>query len=184
MTRSSRFKGYQDHPRVCGKDSPFRHLFFAIPGSPPRVRERLERTVTAALQARITPACAGKTFADLGRGELRGDHPRVCGKDYSLSHQTKLYKGSPPRVRERRRQKSGRLHGTRITPACAGKTKTVKDSTHKKEDHPRVCGKDSDPCTKSLRISGSPPRVRERLTVHTLSDHAPRITPACAGKTR
>ena len=51
----------QDHPRVCGKDSPFRHLFFAIPGSPPRMRERQLFFDFETEVMRITPAYAGKT---------------------------------------------------------------------------------------------------------------------------
>ena len=84
---------------------------------------------TAALEfrmtARITPACAGKTadYAPLHRAEK--DHPRVCGENMQYNGTIPLDKGSPPRMR-------GKLSVTRfvkidnrITPAHAGKTRTV-----------------------------------------------------------
>ncbi len=51
-----------DHPRVCGKDVSLMMDYLKNLGSPPRVRERRFDMASSILAARITPACAGKTF--------------------------------------------------------------------------------------------------------------------------
>ena len=52
-----------------------------------------------AILARITPACAGKTYSkgDLSVGKR--DHPRVCGENTFLVRLKQRLQGSPPRVR-------------------------------------------------------------------------------------
>ena len=50
-----------DHPRVCGKNFyPFGRCSETL-GSPPRVREKLDKKIKVTKLTRITPACAGKT---------------------------------------------------------------------------------------------------------------------------
>ena len=50
---------YEDHPRVCGEKL-ISNTGSRIPmGSPPRVRGKVWRTVAAAGDPGITPACAG-----------------------------------------------------------------------------------------------------------------------------
>ena len=46
----------------------------------------------------------------------------MCGKDSGITGGSKMAKGSPPRVRERREITSCVFPDSRITPACAGKT--------------------------------------------------------------
>ena len=78
---------------------------------------------------------------------------------------------------------------TRITPACAGTTCRLRIGEYDREDHPRVwdhprvCGNHltSSSCIEITR--GSPPRVREPLTLIEPLNPASRITPACAGTT-
>ena len=112
----------RDHPRVCGENCCQILCGTAAAGSPPRVRGKPTCRRTLSTSARITPACAGKTWRNtLG---LRGaqDHPRVCGENSAgLSSQT-LSRGSPPRVRGKPDEKDPVVIATRITPACAGKT--------------------------------------------------------------
>ena len=115
--------GDKDHPRVCGKDLYLYYRNFCEIGSPPRVRERLFCGSRIRPAPRITPACAGKTCHDLSKGTTNEDHPRVCGKDWELSYHRWGFLGSPPRVRERQIIKVERRDGSRITPACAGKTR-------------------------------------------------------------
>ena len=66
---------------MCGAD---RYKSAAIeydPGSPPRVRSRLDRAGIAHLRKRITSACAEQTVT-LNTGMSAGrDHLRVCGAD-------------------------------------------------------------------------------------------------------
>ena len=95
----------------------------------------------------------------------------------------KANKGSPPRVRERRRSKLFFVTRFRITPACAGKTSPGHPAGARQRDHPRVCGKDRERLDLVNDNWGSPPRVRERLSSSIPFINLSRITPACAGKT-
>ena len=53
----------RDHPRSCGKDRLFAIAWYLATGSPPLVRERQAQALADKLNARITPARAGKTFS-------------------------------------------------------------------------------------------------------------------------
>src|SRR5699024_1987150 len=70
-----------------------------------------------------------------------------------------------------------------ITPACAGKTKSISDHVSARKDHPRMCGKDIEKEKINGIDLGSPPHVRERLIKSLNLPEATGITPACAGKT-
>ena len=151
------------HPRVCGAD-PLPHTCVnPSAGSPPRVRGRREFRLFVHNLIRFTPACAGQTADEAVR--------HAC------------VDGSPPRVR-------GRLDGEgevgivpRFTPACAGQTFEGGDINTIVAVHPRVCGADFVGKPRRPALRGSPPRVRGRLHVYSLSILRPRFTPACAGQT-
>ena len=148
------------------------------------MRERLiERNPIPDIK-RITPACAGKTAKAGGEEKGRGDHPRVCGKDFRILRLYHSRIGSPPRVRERLVSVTTKTRKRGITPACAGKTRRLGRLYPATRDHPRVCGKDPKSGKNIVFLKGSPPRVRERLIpfFHVLL--ATGITPACAGKTQ
>ena len=70
-----------DHPRMCGKDMHWLVIHFRRQGSPPHVRERLQRLFDEEAESRITPACAGKTLLIINHIPWGWDHPRMCGKD-------------------------------------------------------------------------------------------------------
>ena len=119
----------------------------------------------------------------VSRSRCQRDHPRVCGKNSLPMFAVTTVPGSPPRVREKPVDCSKTNPWTRITPACAGKTQ-IEDSTDKtKQDHPRVCGKNSWYSCIRNTLRGSPPRVREKRYYYFMDYHRSRITPACAGKT-
>ena len=107
----------------------------------------------------------------------------MCGKDWQPSKSLLYRLGSPPHVRERLKDTMTKAHLTRITPACAGKTKCGKFSINPSEDHPRMCGKDLNWFLYRCKLLGSPPHVRERPTELRLLPGLVGITPACAGKT-
>ena len=111
------------------------------------------------------------------------DHPRRCGENNPIIKRHPLLPGSPPQVRGKRADY--RPFGCKlwITPAGAGKTRTLRPSHQKSEDHPRRCGENSLYLTLMLSELGSPPQVRGKLpmTAHKIS--TTRITPAGAGKT-
>ena len=134
---------YQDHPRVCGKNSRFPGLYPPDPGSPPRVREKHSQLLLLLPVYGITPACAGKTTAITQTDSKIRDHPRVCGKNSALYKRNSSLVGSPPRVREKPDNFCTASSFVRITPACAGKTLARALSLESGQDHPRVCGKNS-----------------------------------------
>ena len=114
-----------DHPRRCGENADGLSHIESLTGSPPQVRGKPEATARRCGKSRITPAGAGKTFAPTQHGSENRDHPRRCGENCCINNFPAIPKGSPPQVR-------GKLsHGlsfallSRITPAGAGKTKTL-----------------------------------------------------------
>ena len=172
-----------DHPRVCGKNWESDPNNRRGTGSPPRVREKRCTLILVTSLIRITPACAGKTKSSLSLRSLNWDHPRVCGKNPQRYLSTVRFSGSPPRVREKLNLDETDDTALRITPACAGKTTTSVIPELRPRDHPRVCGKNASGRLRCLAPAGSPPRVREKLTLPKSSSDWIGITPACAGKT-
>ena len=133
--------------------------------------------------ARITPACAGKTyFARGGRGDAQ-DHPRVCGENRNHASRMSNPEGSPPRVRGKPEQIFVSPSMMGITPACAGKTLSFRLRRPRPQDHPRVCGENRCHCLAVRQVQGSPPRVRGKHIDEAFNFREVRITPACAGKT-
>ena len=111
------------------------------------------------------------------------DHPRSCGKDNVKDIGRGMARGSPPLVRERRKNGPYGTRNTRITPARAGKTPTSIDRPDMGGDHPRSCGKDENCKVPSSCSRGSPPLVRERRRASPSLVAFAGITPARAGKT-
>ena len=128
------------------------------------MRERRLRLDSFVFQFRITPACAGTTTPTGRLQKTKWDHPRLCGNDMSVRHQSYYFLGSPPLVRERPLIALLYALISGITPACAGTT-TYKVSTNiYRWDHP--------------------PLVRERRLSIAFRGDSGGITPACAGTTR
>ena len=70
-------------PACAGKTELAHAKDLGAVGSPPRVREKPIERLRVYIWQGITPACAGKTDQLKECGILRGDHPRVCGKNQS-----------------------------------------------------------------------------------------------------
>ena len=107
----------------------------------------------------------------------------MCGKNIYQRHNGDASKGSPPHVREKRKDCSTWNILCRITPACAGKTQLQAEIRCLRQDHPRECGKNFFDRKSLLSVSGSPPRVREKHFCWVLNSLGHGITPASAGKT-
>ena len=107
----------------------------------------------------------------------------MCGKDQQVIQKPAIGLGSPPHVRERLNLIDHDKPADRITPACAGKTDHQKTPVSSSQDHPRMCGKDTQYKQHLKDKLGSPPHVRERHLLGSLGCYGFRITPACAGKT-
>ena len=96
-----------------------------VVGSLPRVREKPKLVEEEQIESRITPACAGKTLGIRCTSYPSLDHSRVCGKNVIWIIQCEYVMGSLPRVREKLWNAIMSVINTGITPACAGKTKSL-----------------------------------------------------------
>ena len=130
-------------------------------GSPPRVRGTGSRVSFIFERIGITPACAGNSFADTTEASSSADHPRVCGEQVCNRLDRSPLRGSPPRVRGTAAGRDLAQEAMRITPACAGNSRSEMHQIQENQDHPRVCG--------------------EQVRIHHAIQLTFRITPACAG---
>ena len=148
---------------MCGKNSAATCSTALTAGSPPHVREKPILNRQKYSRLRITPACAGKTLSSRLLADALKDHPRMCGKNYRVRMLMDRVAGSPPHVREKLRSCNCQRIFSRITPACAGKTMATLQFRRIIQDHPRVCGKNDLTKVIEAAMTGSPPRVREKL---------------------
>ena len=125
---------------MCGEKRICFCVNLLLLGSPPRVRGEAISSDLITPSVGITPACAGRSF----RHELQKvkweDHPRVCGEKHFDNAKKAGMEGSPPRVRGEARPRGSFSRRPRITPACAGRSRTDAARGCPLPDHPRVCG--------------------------------------------
>ena len=138
-------------------------------GLPPRVRGKEYLGGGRYHVNRITPACAGKSETALIDWRDGQDHPRVCGVKNIAAMLSYMGWGSPPRVRGKEGLAQQIVSFLRITPAYAGKRRTIALLRGHCEDHPRVCGEKVRLSVAGLYSVGSPPRVRGKVD---LNDYA------------
>ena len=180
--RARRFRRLTDHPRVCGEKRSGIQAVAGNDGSPPRVRGEVVRHDVGIPERRITPACAGRRSGRRCTTRRSRDHPRVCGEKLQMAYGEPPVYGSPPRVRGEVVQDRVRVRDKRITPACAGRSRTYACRSRGVRDHPRVCGEKSKTTSPGLEYRGSPPRVRGEAVAARVAMAKERITPACAGR--
>ena len=130
----------------------------------------------------ITPAYAGKSYAQRNFAHNSWDHPRVCGEKCIPLTRGHGRQGSPPRMRGKVQLGEIDLQDIWITPAYAGKSGPCPDRVPPAGDHPRVCGEKSQSTSASPRALGSPPRMRGKGVKQSNSRIRMGITPAYAGK--
>ena len=116
----SRSVRWSAHPRVCGENFSDIARWRSPAGSSPRVRGKRPSTPGQARQARLIPACAGKTMLTLRSALAYAAHPRVCGENARLGVEPGALSGSSPRVR--------------------GKPRRQLRASQRPGAHPRVCG--------------------------------------------
>ena len=131
---------------------------------------------------RITPAHAGKRWSPPQWSPPRWDHPRACGEKPSRFCGGRAGTGSPPRMRGKVFPCTDLLFAVRITPAHAGKRNAAVQRMMVRKDHPRACGEKYIHNLPEYSITGSPPRMRGKVTAHIVNTLVQRITPAHAGK--
>ena len=155
----------------------------ASPGSPPLVRGVLPKEKQGEIAIRITPACAGSTFSTNLKFSLSKDRPRLRGEYFFNVKDCIFFTGSPPLTRGVLCLCCSGLCRHRITPACAGSTKTERRTNNMDKDHPRLRG-EYIPCFQQrLNQPGSPPLARGVQDTLYTARYGYRITPACAGST-
>ena len=160
VCRGTGAKPLWDHPRVCGEKFQTGGTVSDGAGSPPRMRGKGVHIAHRQGCEGITPAYAGKRWAQGCPAWVCRDHPRVCGEKTVPAFHLYRCLGSPPRMRGKGASVSAGELYVGITPACAGKRVFRCHRMYSCTDHPRVCGeKRSDLLVWSFR-SGSPPRVR------------------------
>ena len=152
-------------------------------GSSPRVRGKRVCKLVEALDAGLIPACAGKTYPACQRERASRAHPRVCGENGDSLLEKVASAGSSPRVRGKPVLHAVQSSGERLIPACAGKTLPLLRTPRKEPAHPRVCGENTARPIPIGSGEGSSPRVRGKPRIRAWKLPAPRLIPACAGKT-
>ena len=91
--------------------------------------------------------------------------------------------GSPPLARGRLPLSLIDVERVRLTPACAGKTKSNCEAVRYPQAHPRLRGEDCSASSTAFGDVGSPPLARGRLGLSLDETNVMGLTPACAGKT-
>ena len=76
-----------DHPRGCGENMNVWFMRTDRPGSPPRMRGKLQLATGLGKTVRITPADAGKTLRLWILTATATDHPRGCGENCESSRE-------------------------------------------------------------------------------------------------
>ncbi len=150
----------EDHPRLCGEKILRNSPDVLTQGSPPPMRGKVAHRAKHHPAKRITPAYAGKSRGVKSTYTKRGDHPRLCGEKIFVFGGDILCMGSPPPMRGKGTALPAYLMAYRITPAYAGKSRTVCGIRSKLEDHPRLCGEKHTTLIFMFSCSGSPPPMR------------------------
>ena len=106
----------------------------------------------------------------------------MCGEKLVVLPHEVFEVGSPPRVRGKVVIHRGVVFDMGITPACAGKSRTLLRCVLLRWDHPRVCGEKLSISSAHISQTGSPPRMRGKARMILIHVNGERITPAYAGK--
>ncbi len=104
------------------------------------------------------------------------------GEKKSLTQREDVKEGSPPHARGKGNAVFFDKPISRITPACAGKSRQWIIINRTVKDHPRMRGEKTTCPGPYLQSKGSPPHARGKVFVLKGRRHGGRITPACAGK--
>ena len=171
------------HPRVCGENGALDQQVDQVVGSSPRVRGKPHPRRALRNPGRLIPACAGKTAPPRSTPSRRTAHPRVCGENAGVTMHSLRHRGSSPRVRGKHPPVLEVGGPVGLIPACAGKTWDWRTASTRAPAHPRVCGENRIPPRAATTGAGSSPRVRGKRARHSSHAAAPRLIPACAGKT-
>ena len=130
----------EDHPRLRGEYAHNAALWNHTVGSPPLARGIQFLGCLESREIRITPACAGNTLLFSHNSNEVWDHPRLRGEYADNLFDCNYLMGSPPLARGIPSFATYYHFLQRITPACAGNTKTGMQRKRRVWDHPRLRG--------------------------------------------
>ena len=108
----------------------------------------------------------------------------LCGEKLLSLNGSAQSIGSPSRMRGKEGDELGLGQTIRITPAYAGKSKSLPSLHIGSRDHPRVCGEKHCTSTPIALVSGSPPHVRGKGPAGQILVVSVGIIPAYAGKSK
>ena len=131
---------------------------------------------------RITPAHAGRSVSRMPAWPCCKDHPRACGEKLRKTGISSAHPGSPPRMRGEGESKGAAAPAPGITPAHAGRSRSLSSLRLVQRDHPRACGEKFNRIAKPFREQGSPPRMRGEGELDLGNSTHTGITPAHAGR--
>ena len=135
----------EEHPRVCGENSPSHFAMVGLVGTSPRMRGKLigERQVRRYLGN--IPAHAGKTIIIGHQTCYQQEHPRACGENRGVEKKTPQVEGTSPRMRGKPAASSSASSAPWNIPAHAGKTISRGKRITAGSEHPRACGENKCP---------------------------------------
>ncbi len=133
--------------------------------------------------ARLIPAHAGKTLAEVRDHRRPRAHPRACGENSKLRSQALPRYGSSPRMRGKQWKMFAANCPSGLIPAHAGKTYFGIYRWRPKPAHPRACGENMSVAAMSPVRRGSSPRMRGKPVCSCGWRGTVGLIPAHAGKT-
>ena len=171
------------HPRSRGENLTPLLIALVIEGSSPLTRGKRTRSSRAGAWTRLIPAHAGKT----GRFEAQepncAAHPRSRGENAAMSVSDISPYGSSPLTRGKPEQLVHRAGVSRLIPAHAGKTLTIRRGGRSGWAHPRSRGENHRNRGPTQCARGSSPLTRGKLKDQRPARNHIRLIPAHAGKT-
>ena len=118
-------KDFRDHPRMRGEKGPEELVALTNEGSPPHARGKELRLIAKFHIIGITPACAGKSICVTNCRVTNWDHPRMRGEKQKQGKYAEECMGSPPHARGKEPPFLSDFRTFGITPACAGKSRSI-----------------------------------------------------------
>jgi len=171
-------------PRMRGGDHRDGGERPACQGRSPHARGRRDAAVRAAGGAGSIPACAGETmWCTFASAAMRVD-PRMRGGDFWWRWWRWCCLGRSPHARGRQQLSAPSCAPPRSIPACAGETKTSRESQAPRKVDPRMRGGDAYGDSAIVEEMGRSPHARGRPLSHDYAARQRRSIPACAGETR
>ena len=151
-------------------------------GSPPRGRGKGGPQGPGLGPHRITPAWAGKSREIPLHLRAAKDHPRMGGEKPICRSVGCPASGSPPHGRGKVLPCPALPYVSRITPAWAGKSRSILEFVLASQDHPHTCGEKTFIGLVLKHQIGSPPHGRGKVRQVGGFDGVAGITPTRAGK--